>query len=231
MPESVSSTYTFNLPIDEIVQEALDTLGGDNQSGYDSSSIIRSFNLLLIDLTNRGYPLGVLEKRTLSLVDGTSEYSLDGDAIAVLDANLKDDTIETPMQQIPFLDYFSISNKDSEGSPSQFCFDRTGSTPKIRVYPTPNDSTLDVEYWVVRRHKDITKLYELADMQYRYLPALCMGLAYFMAFKRLKTGDMNVDMSYVQFLKTEYQDRLDAAFSEDRDHFDMMIYPYVTQRP
>lgn len=225
MPESVSATTTFNLPVDEIVQEALDTLGGDSQSGYDTTSVIRSFNLLLIDLTNRGYPLGILEKRTLNLVDGTAEYELDEDAIAVLDANLKDGDTETQMRQIPFLDYFNISNKDTEGPSSQFCFDRTGDTPKVRLYPTPNDSTLDMEYWVVRRHKDIDKLYQLADMQYRYLPALCMGLSYFMAFKR-----PNTDMSYVQFLKTEYQDRLDAAFGEDRDHFDMMIYPYVYQR-
>lgn len=224
MPEQLATSISFNLPIDELIQEAIDTLGGENQSGYDALSAIRSLNLLLIDLSNRGYPLGNMEKRTIDLVSGTSEYLVTEDTLSILDMNLKDGTVENQMKNIPFLDYFNISDKTITGRPSQYCFDRTGTQPKIRIYPTPDDATLDIEYWVVRRSKDINKLYQLVDMQHRYLPALTMGLAYFMAFK--KPG---IDPGFITFLKNEYLERLDNAFGEDVDHFDFVVYPYISR--
>lgn len=225
MPETVSTTTNFQLPIDEIIQEAIDTLGGENQSGYDVVSAIRSLNLLLIDLSNRGYPLGHLEKRTVSFVAAQNEYTLGEDVLAIVDANFRDGDSESTMKNLPFLDYFNLSNKDTKGRPSQYCFDRTTSPPKLRVYPTPDTGSTFFDYWVVRRHKDINKLYQIADLSHRYLPAITMGLAYFLAFK--KSG---VDPSYITFLKTEYTDRLEAAFMEDSDHFDFVVYPYVSPR-
>lgn len=225
MPESVSTTTEFNLPVDEIIQEAVDMLGGENQSGYDSISAIRSLNLLMLDLANRGYPLAALEKRTLSLVSGTNEYVLPSDTVMIMDVNLKDGDQETPMNGIAFLDFFNIADKSQTGRVSTYCFDRTGGSPKMRLYPTPDDSTLTLEYWVVRRHKDINKLYQLVDVQSRYLPALVVGLAYFMAFKKAGT-----DPGYITFLKNEYLERLENAFTEDKDHYDFIIYPSVPSR-
>jgi hypothetical protein len=225
MTESVSTTTVFQLPIDEIIQEAIDTLGGENQSGYDTVSAIRSLNLLLIDLSNRGYPLGHLEKRSISFVVGQSEYTLGADVLAIVDANFKDSNNESPMANLAFLDYFNLSNKDTRGRPSQYCFDRTTDPPKLRVYPTPDQTGTSFDYWVVRRHKDINKLYQIPDLSHRYLPAITMGLSYFLAFKK-----QGVDPSYITFLKTEYTDRLEAAFMEDSDHFDFVVYPFVSQR-
>jgi hypothetical protein len=62
-------------------------------------------------------------------------------------------------------------------------------------------------------------------MPYRYLPALSMGLAYFMSFK--KTG---IPLEYVDRLKMEYEERLTRAFYEDRDHNDLWVYPDVALR-
>lgn len=238
MSETVASTASFTLAIDELIEEALDMIAvegeqmasKDGYSTYEARSARRSLNLLLIDLTNREYPLGHLEQRTLTLVAGQDEYNLATDALAILDLNYKDaNGIEVPVRAMSPFDYFNLTNKAIENTrPSAYCFDRTSSTPKIRVWPVPLTGGSDLgelTYWVIRRHKDITKSYQLVDLNYRYLPALSAGLAYFMGLKK-----PTLDLDRLATIKQEYQDRLEAAFMEDRDRIDLVIVPDIKRR-
>lgn len=227
MVETVASTTNFNLPVDEIIEEALDHLGGEHTSHYDARSARRSLNFLLIDLQNRGYPLCTMEQRTLNLVEDTASYTLDNDVLAIIDLNYYDATSDTEQQLMalsPF-DYFNLTKKDQTGErPSVYAFDRTGMTaPKLYVWQVPQVSGSSIKYWCVRKHKDVTKSYQLVDISSRYLPSLAIGLAYFMAFK--KEG---IDPARVQTIFAEYERRLSAAFAEDEDRIDMKVYPDVS---
>lgn len=227
MPEVLATTTDFNLPVDEILEECFDILKGEYTNGYDMRSARRSLNLLLIDLANREYPLAHLEKNTIDLVEDQAEYTLDADIIGVLDVNFKNsDGTDIQMYPTSLFDYFNVSKKTTKGQPSQYAYDRTTSPSKLVIYPVPDSGAADgtIEYWGMRRHKDVTKSYQLIDMNYRYLPALSMGLAYFMSFK--KEG---IEPEKVQMIFQEYETRLERAFLEDRERVDFWVYPDIVK--
>lgn len=233
MPEVIATTNTFTLAVDELIEEALDMISvegeqnvrRDGYSMYEARSARRSLNLLLIDLTNKEFPLGHLEQRSLTLLPGISEYELASDVLAILDINYHSPQgIDTPLStQSPF-DFFNIANKETKSNkPSVYCFDRTTSPPKMRVWPVPsvnNPTPGSIKYWAIRRHKDVTKSYQLVDLNYRYMPALSAGLAYFMGLKK-----PTLPLDRLATIKQEYVDRLDSAFMEDRDRVDLIIVP------
>ena len=49
-----SGTRTFNLSIEEIIEEAFERCGLEVRSGYDLRSARRSLNLMFADWANRG---------------------------------------------------------------------------------------------------------------------------------------------------------------------------------
>ena len=223
MTEVLATTTDFNLPVDEILEEAFDILKGEYTNGYDMRSARRSLNLLMIDLTNREYPLAHLEKNTINLTEDQAEYTLDADIIGVLDLNYKtSDGTETQLYPESLFDYFNIPTKTTEGRPNTYAYDRTTSPSKLVIWPTPDSDAANgtLEFWGMRRHKDITKSYQLVDMDYRYLPALSMGLAYFMSFK--KEG---IEQQKVENIFNEYEARLERAFYQDRERVDFSVYP------
>ena len=46
---AVSGTYDFNLDIDEVIQEAMEMIGGEDTLGHEPASARRSINLMLRD--------------------------------------------------------------------------------------------------------------------------------------------------------------------------------------
>jgi hypothetical protein len=64
---ATSGTTSFDLDIDEIIQEAYERCGVRTNSGYDLRSARRSLNLLLSEWGNRGVHLWkVTLKRTIT---------------------------------------------------------------------------------------------------------------------------------------------------------------------
>ena len=52
---ATSGTATFNLTVNDVIQEAYDRIGGDPILGYDVRSARRSLNIMFSDWANRGY--------------------------------------------------------------------------------------------------------------------------------------------------------------------------------
>ena len=50
---STSGTYDFSMDIDEVIQEAMEMIGGEPTLGHEPKSARRSINLLLSDWQNR----------------------------------------------------------------------------------------------------------------------------------------------------------------------------------
>jgi len=73
---TTSGTTTFNLDVDELIQEAYERIGIDgSRSGYHLKSARRSLNLLLSDWDNRGVHLWKVNSATLNLVLGQAQYN------------------------------------------------------------------------------------------------------------------------------------------------------------
>ena len=86
---ATSGTTTFDLSIDDLVEEAFERCGMRMQSGYQLSSARRSLNLLFLDWANRGLNLWTIEQATYALTQGINEISLATDTVNVLSAVIR----------------------------------------------------------------------------------------------------------------------------------------------
>jgi hypothetical protein len=67
---ATSGTTTFNLSIDDLVEEAFERCGMRATSGYQLTSARRSLNLLFLDWANRGLNLWTIEQASIPLTAG-----------------------------------------------------------------------------------------------------------------------------------------------------------------
>mgnify|MGYP003135549544 FL=1 len=71
-----SSTTTFDLSIEEIIEEAFERCGLQVRTGYDIKSARRSLNIMFAEWANRGLNLWTIELKTQTLTASTSSYDL-----------------------------------------------------------------------------------------------------------------------------------------------------------
>jgi hypothetical protein len=92
--------------------------------------------------------------------------------------------------------------------------------PAVTVWPTPDSSTpYQFVYWRLRRVQDAGAGIEVADMNFRFLPALVAGLAYHIA---VKVPEL---MPRVQMLKQIYDETFETAAGEDREKATLRFVP------
>jgi hypothetical protein len=151
---ATSGTATYNLTVNDVIQEAFDRIGGDPILGYNVRSARRSLNIMFSDWANRGYNQWTVELKDLSLTQGTNTYTLDYDTIDIINANILDGSTEYSMTRLGLNDYAAISNKTSQSRPTQFYLQRL-NTPQVLIYPTP-DQAYTLRYYRMRKIQDIT---------------------------------------------------------------------------
>ena len=83
---ATSGTTSFNLDIDDIIEESFERCGIRNTKGYDLKSSRRSLNLLFSEWGNRGIHLWKVELRNQSLTSGQATYTTPSDCSDVLEA-------------------------------------------------------------------------------------------------------------------------------------------------
>ena len=224
---ATSGTATFNLDINEIIEEAYERAGlGRAYSGNDYRTARRSLNLLGQEFANRGINLWTVEQATLSLSSGTATYTLPADTVSILDHAIRTGTgtsqSDLSITRISIGEYASLTNKNSQGRPTKVYIERLRDAPKINIWPVPDNNTYTLVYYRIRRIQDSVSG---SDTQYdaptRFLPAIVSGLAYQIA---LKNPDA---MDRVQFLKGIFEDDFNLAATEDRDRTDFKIIPAI----
>lgn len=92
--------------------------------------------------------------------------------------------------------------------------------PAATVWPTPDSSqTYQLVYWRLRRIQDAGKGIETPDMNFRFLPCVVAGLAYYVAMKIPEGTDR------LQMLKQAYDEQFDIAAGEDREKAAVRFVP------
>ena len=120
---ATSGTNTFDLDVDQLIEEAFERCGINSRSGYDLKSARRSLNIMLAEWANRGINLWTVELRTKTLTASTSSYTLDSDLIDILEAVLyttTDTTTDIEVDRISRAEYLNISTKSSDSSGGVF---------------------------------------------------------------------------------------------------------------
>ena len=73
---TTSGTSTFNLDVNDLIEEAFERCGQELRTGYDFRTARRSLNLLTIEWANRGINLWTIEEGQIPLYQGVYTYCL-----------------------------------------------------------------------------------------------------------------------------------------------------------
>jgi len=232
---TTSGTANFNLDISDLVEEAFERCGSELRSGYDLRTARRSLNLLTVEWANRGINLWTIEQGAIPMVTGQSTYDLPVDTIDLMDMVIRtgsgQNQTDINISRIAEPTYSTIPNKNALGRPIQVWIQRlSGATtptgvqsPKITVWPTPNDpgSQYTFVYWRLRRIQDAGNSgTQTMDIPFRFLNCMVAGLSYYMAMKIV-----TVDPGRRAELKMDYEQQLQMAQDEDRDKSPVRFVP------
>jgi len=222
---ATSGTTSFNLNIDDIIQEGYQRCAITTTSGYDLKSARRSLDLLFAEWGNRGIHLWKVELNENAMVSGQAEYSVASDVSDVLEAFVSStatasdnaNTQDISLTKIDRSAYAALPNKLATGQPSQYYVERK-TTPKIYLYQAPDLNTYTtLKYYVIKRIEDAGVYTNDADVVYRFLPCMCAGLAYYLSMK--------VAPQMVQQNKLIYEDELKRALDEDGQRTSVYLSP------
>jgi|TARA_R100000482_G_scaffold123185_1_gene72535 hypothetical protein len=223
---ATSGTATFNMDFTEIAEEAWERAGREMRSGYDLRTARRSMNLLTIEWQNRGINMWTIDEGTVDLVEGTATYALPADTIDLLEHVIRTNSGNVSTQsdlsisRISVSTYASIPNKLTKGRPIQIYIDRGQANPSATVWPVPDaSSTYVLKYYRMRRIEDAGSGVNTADVNFRFLPCLVSGLAYYIAQKDPELAPR------IPMLQTEYERQFDLAAQEDREKASISLVP------
>jgi hypothetical protein len=131
---STSGTSSFNLDLNNIVEEAFERCGLELRTGYDLKTARRSMNLLSMEWANRGINLWTVDQQTIALNTGQAIYPLPVDTVDIMDAVIRTQSgnqynqVDINISRIAEPTYMSIPNKLTTGRPIQMYVNRQSGT-------------------------------------------------------------------------------------------------------
>ena len=234
MANTTSGTTTFDktFSIDEIIEESFDRLGMFTLNGGHLKTARRSLNIMFQEWANRGLHYWEIANNNITLVNGQAVYTMfrstsDGtsDATAVygvddiLEANYRNNNVDTPLTKINRSTYQGLSNKTATGTPSQYYVQRFIDKVTITLYLTPGSSEAGkfLNYYYVKRIQDAGVYTNATDVPYRFVPCMVSGLAFYLCQK--------YQPQRCQEMKLYYEDELNRALTEDGSSTSSYITP------
>lgn len=127
---STTGTTSFNLDMNDLIEEAFERCGLEVRSGYDFRTARRSLNLLTIEWANRGINLWTVEQGQILMNTGQAIYPLPVDTIDLLDTVVRtnngagNNQIDINISRISESTYITIPNKNATGRPIQVWVNR-----------------------------------------------------------------------------------------------------------
>ena len=212
---ATSGSVTFRPNVEEVISEAFERCGIDPQTrtGHHAKSARRSLNLLFSEFANRGINYWTITQNTLTLANGTANYTLPAGTIDILDAVIREDDVDQIVNRITLQEYNQIPNKTDTGKPSQYMLDRQ-YTPVIYFWNVP-DKAYTLNYWVMNQIEDITASNQDTDVPYRWTDTICAGLASKLAIK--------YQPEKFQLLNEMYERSFSFAASSDNDGVSLRV--------
>jgi len=234
MATSGTATFDRTFYIDDTINEAFERLGIFELPGGYLKSARRSLNIMFQEWGNRGVHYWEIANNDITLVDGQATYTMyrstsDGtsDATAVygvddvLEASYRitSTSVDAPLTKISRSTYASLANKTSTGQPSQYWVQRLLDRVTITLYTVPGAAAdgNKINYFYVKRIQDAGAYTNNSDVVYRFIPAMCAGLSYYLSLKYAPAR--------TQELKLLYEDELNRALVEDGSPSSSYITP------
>lgn len=238
---TTSGTTSFNLDLNNLVEEAFERCGSELRTGYDLRTSRRSLNLLTAEWANRGVNLWTIEEGQIALNQGQIDYDLPIDTVDLLEHVIRTGTgqnqSDLTITRISVSTYATIPNKLAQGRPIQIWVNRqSGATypvggrpegtnpatgvnnPQVYLWPAPEQSNLyTLVYYRMRRVQDGGNGSSTQDIPFRFLNCIVAGLAYYLSMK--------IAPDRMPALKVQYDEQWNFAAEEDRDKAAIRLVP------
>jgi hypothetical protein len=181
---TTSGTYTYNPSLGELTLYAYNLIGVRNTAVLQEhmEAARMATNLMLSRWSNQGVNLWAVDLQTVTLVPGTTTYSVPSDTVMILDAYMRiDDGVGDPIDRLILpvsrSEYASYPNKEQQGFTTTYWFDRLLS-PTVTLWPVPDGSAQYLKYYRVRRLQDANlQSGEQVEIPYLWMEAFAYGLA------------------------------------------------------
>ena len=182
---STSGTYNFNPSLGELV------IYSYNLIGLRATSLVQEHmeaarmasNMLLGRWSNQGVNLWEVDLVTVPLVTDQKTYTVDPSTVMILDAYVTNDdsgaNIDRIILPISRTEYASYPNKDQQGFPTVFWFDRL-LAPTVTLWPVPNidNGPQTLSYYRVKQIQDAAFTGgQQVEIPYLWMEAFSYGLA------------------------------------------------------
>ena len=217
---ATSGTRAFSLDVATAIEEAYELAGLEGRTSYDAVTARRSMNIMFADWSNRGIQMWEVTKVELTLTQGTNEYTLNSYDIDVLDVYIErtENNVVTDytLDRVDRNEYVNIPNKLTQARPTELWVERKKS-PVIHLYPTPDNSTDKLVYYVWQTIEDSAAQVNDVDIPTRFMPCLVSGLAYYLCLKK--------NVQKLPVIKQQYEQDLTNALRYDEDRSPVRLVP------
>lgn len=153
---TTTGTSSFNLDVNDLIEEAFERVGKELRTGYDFRTARRSLNLLTIEWSNRGINLWTVEQGQILMNTFQAIYPLPVGTVDLLDQVIRTNNgsqsnqIDINISRISESTYSTIPNKNTNGRPIQVYVNRqSGTKPRVaatKIAPAsgigPTDTTI-----------------------------------------------------------------------------------------
>jgi len=186
---TTSGTYAFNPSLGEMTLYAYNLIGVRNTAVLQEhmEAARMATNMMLSRWANQGVNLWAVDLITTPLVTGQATYNVDANTVVMLDAYVTNDqtgqNIDRIILPISRTEYASYPNKEQQGFPTVFWFDRLLS-PTVTLWPVPNvdNGPSTLKYYRVRQIQDSAlQNGQNVEIPYLWLEAFAYGLAHRLA--------------------------------------------------
>jgi hypothetical protein len=189
-----SGTYNFSPALGELTLYAYNLIGIRNTAVLQEhmEAARMASNMLCSRWSNQGVNLWAVDLVTTALVTDQATYAVEGNTVAILDAYVQNDdsgaNIDRIILPVSRTEYASYPNKEQQGFPTVYWFDRlisssrsTGSAgPTVTLWPVPNtdNGPQYLKYYRVRQIQDSALTNgQTVEIPYLWLEAFAYGLA------------------------------------------------------
>lgn len=224
--QNYSGAYNFAPSVGEIILNAFDRIQvrPTEVTASHLQRAVMELNLIQSRVANMQPNLWTVDLQTLPLTEGQKSYSLPAETVMVQNVYYRtgsDTTNEHMIFPISQTEYAAIANKETEGPPNQFWYDRLISQT-ITFYPVPDgNGPYTVYYYRVRQQQDALPQngYNL-EAPYRFYDYFVAALSHRLA--RIYRPDLEMQR------KADADEAWDIAAKQDVENVSLVITPGLT---
>lgn len=224
---STTGTYGFVPEIAECFEEAFERAGMNPAVAGQThlTSAMRSLKFMLNSEWNTiGIRQWMIVQQIQNTTIGMTTFPLGPGGIDILDAVLRRNAIDTPMNRITRQEYLDIATKTLQGRPDRYWSDRQSSVVNVILWRAGMNTSDQIVYNMFRQIQNPGAMANTLDMPTHVLEAFIAGLAMRFAQKWApeKYDGLRIDYGGPEY-PNEIGGKLAMARDEDRERGDVIM--------